>query len=1562
MALSGSVDFVIKATDLTTRPTQEIISALGKLDEAQRGVIDSSGNVAKSTAELVAEQEALLKVTNELDKRLGAITAYEKNEQKIKELGLALDSAKSKYSSFAQDLFKAQDEGSKSAITTATSNLKAANTTITQTQSQLAKLEAAQVRLRDAAMARGGVDLTQGGLAREATQAARDTAEHQRQLNIQLQQYAAEKAQETAVNARAEAAKQAKLKETADFQKQLDTASSQNQRNEYAQMYAALLDEQDAKLKKVAEQEQVAARAAAERAVREKEAADQLQRFQEIGARANVALDIAKQGQTTPAVAGVSTSASTAVQGALNPLQAQLSTLSGVETALTQVEAKIKDVGMSSGTAASKIETLNAQEKQLDQISKSLGSQAGFIDKLNTQNAAVDLARQRMEAAELEVRKWATAIEQAKQPNQALVALLQQAQGRLQGATTSFNTQSTTLARMSTEARAAGVNVDKLAQEEQRLTGVAQRTAAAQRTVGDALESASKKGDGLISFFQKYNSGGRTTLSFTQRLRGEVLSLTASYLGLQAAVRGVGAVLDSVNTAQAVKAQIVQTTDTPSEAKSQYDFLMAEAVRTSSSFQSVAEGYRMMVRQAREFGLSQNAVNQIFHDSLTVARSYNQTQEQFEGTMLALGQIFDKTTIQAEEIKRQFSNTGLAGVIPVLAKVMKDQGIKTVRDLTKAMQEGTVSAANMNAVMHELAEGGGKAFEANMNTWVAQVARFRTQLFVLENQFAESGFLTGVSEGLDKVSKLLADPETQENIRKLGEVLGNLISGFVSLATNVDVLKGIWTAFEVFLTSKLIIALLGVYVRFGALATATGGLASKIPALRAAFGITSKAGLWGAIVGTGIALGILIDKIPGVENELGRLANANFWDTFQRRRKEVGLLAAALTALEKAVTIPGEALGEGAAQVVYSDSFWGGTEKEEAVARKALEANTNALRKVNAERKAIMAKGAKQTQADIDRLKQLAEESKKIVDESTSLMPKSLKPGAGSAVSKKQQEDADKANAALNEAKLKSLEQGAEEAGELALKIQHETNKKELRSQKDFLRLYQEQYKSGIESAQRSVDNIQKLPKTEDQKKALATATKNLADLQNAIKARADEDYRKFREQEGQKSAARDEAFARKETSLHDATNALMLASDRQLAELTAKVEDSSWEARKAVVDAQIAEINQKYQAAIDRNNLAIVEGSKIGKNVSQLQSDNATLQGLQAQLDSRKKIAEVIAEQKFNLDVANTAEDKINEKLKLRSALLSAIEEQQKAGAITPDEAQARTRDVNARTLGGPTGVNAMIDAQVASLTALINKQKDGGAATEAYTQKLELMRAEMIALKAATDASAVSLDPLTQEIGNLGASAIQTSLQSFVEEVGKAGAAVEGIGQAWAHTRDAMRTAIADMLQKIAVYLIQVQIAKALSNWGNSLGGTWGNLLGAASKALGSSAHTGALVGAGGIGGATPRLVNPAWFIGAPRFHTGGMPGLAPDEYPIIAQKGEEILSKDSPRNVKNGGADSVGGSSQVGAPGGDINLHMHADAGSFFSAGLNTRRGQKDFFLFFEANKAKFSRIVK
>lgn len=90
-----------------------------------------------------------------------------------------------------------------------------------------------------------------------------------------------------------------------------------------------------------------------------------------------------------------------------------------------------------------------------------------------------------------------------------------------------------------------------------------------------------------------------------------------------------------------------------------------------------------------------------------------------------------------------------------------------------------------------------------------------------------------------------------------------------------------------------------------------------------------------------------------------------------------------------------------------------------------------------------------------------------------------------------------------------------------------------------------------------------------------------------------------------------------------------------------------------------------------------------------------------------------------------------------------------------------------------------------------------------------------------------------------------------------------------------------IAEELARVA---IRNTIIAPVSNWlGRALGGLFG---GATARVM----HTGGVAGAGGAS----RSVDPAIFAAAPRYHTGGIAGLAPDEIPAILQRGERVIPR--------------------------------------------------------------------
>jgi tape measure domain-containing protein len=91
-----------------------------------------------------------------------------------------------------------------------------------------------------------------------------------------------------------------------------------------------------------------------------------------------------------------------------------------------------------------------------------------------------------------------------------------------------------------------------------------------------------------------------------------------------------------------------------------------------------------------------------------------------------------------------------------------------------------------------------------------------------------------------------------------------------------------------------------------------------------------------------------------------------------------------------------------------------------------------------------------------------------------------------------------------------------------------------------------------------------------------------------------------------------------------------------------------------------------------------------------------------------------------------------------------------------------------------------------------------------------------------------------------------------------------------------------------------------------GSAAGGASGGFLSGAFAAVASIFHEGGIVGSSSA--PTRSLPASAWSM-APRYHTGGISGLAPNERPAILQVGEEVLTADDPRHINNGGR-RVGG----------------------------------------------------
>lgn len=349
-------------------------------------------------------------------------------------------------------------------------------------------------------------------------------------------------------------------------------------------------------------------------------------------------------------------------------------------------------------------------------------------------------------------------------------------------------------------------------------------------------------------------------------------------------------------------------------------------------------------------------------------------------------------------------------------------------------------------------------------------------------------------------------------------------------------------------------------------------------------------------------------------------------------------------------------------------------------------------------------------------------------------------------------------------------------------------------------------------------------------------------------------------------------------------------------------------------------------QQAIDQQKLindGKAEEAEIQKAIAAAKKENpnitdAEIEQIRKQTSELYKLQQVKKEAKdagkAETQAAAAAMAQVNALLSQRNALEQQLKAAQAAGNTSKVE-ETRTAIQNVNT----------------ELTTAIAKAREMWGAIDSPQAKTALTTLDTAAIKANTLAQSGQKSVINWgQVADLFAGGVATAFDTFAQNV----AAGKSVAES---ARLAFLQFASDFLRQIAQMIIKQAVLNALQKFSPTLFGT-------------GVSHAGGMVN--GLSDRT-RQVNPAMFAVAQRFHGGGFPGLAVDEVPIIAQKGEEVLKKTDPRNALNGGL-----SPSPGGGGGreqDIKVVNMFDAGSFVSEGLNSKSGQRSFLNFVSANKS-------
>lgn len=349
-------------------------------------------------------------------------------------------------------------------------------------------------------------------------------------------------------------------------------------------------------------------------------------------------------------------------------------------------------------------------------------------------------------------------------------------------------------------------------------------------------------------------------------------------------------------------------------------------------------------------------------------------------------------------------------------------------------------------------------------------------------------------------------------------------------------------------------------------------------------------------------------------------------------------------------------------------------------------------------------------------------------------------------------------------------------------------------------------------------------------------------------------------------------------------------------------------EAKNAVVSLERGDLSDPTRLK------ALEEGRK---TIIALQAELANLTpSLKAQEGATKASA---AATKAWTDVTNGLRTEEERYLDERARVIAAAQaagasEEDLANALSRVDAQYRKVTVSSGAAAKTRSVAAssgQAEARAAAEAARLDEQLDAEARrfkdladpVAPLRRELELLDKLLAAGKISFDVWAEAAFQVQERVGELVEPAERAAAQvsEYWSEAARGiqGAMADFLFDPFTDGLQGMLRGFLDVIRRMLAEAAAAQLAQAL--FGDIAGGKPGGYFGAF---LAGMFHGGGLVGAPGPSRLMPELA----FVGAPRYATGGLAGLRPNEMPAILHRGEEVLTAQDPRHRANGGASGV------------------------------------------------------
>jgi tape measure domain-containing protein len=1145
-----------------------------------------------------------------------------------------------------------------------------------------------------------------------------------------------------------------------------------------------------------------------------------------------------------------------AVDEILDPAKAMRTTLSGVEAELDQLATTI-------AATRGPIEGYRDTMQSLEATQKALARQSGLVDEFKRQGQAVKATRAEFVNANAEVLRYAAAVRQGGADSKAMIANLAQAQARQSAATKALQADLQARREAYGALQAAGLATENLAATQERLTNAARKSVGtvqaltlAVKDYGLAQEKASSptKGSG---FFDA--DGGRTTLSLMQRLRGEVLSLVAAYTGLYGVINTAKGALDAFSSREGAKNQLSISVGSDKAAiDAEYAYVKAQSDRIGLEFERTIKGYAKFSAAATLAGRGRQEVRAVFESFSEVSRVANLTADDLDGVFRALEQIYSKGTIQAEELRGQLGDR-LFGAFEIAASALKDQ----FPDLEKAMKNGLITSDQLVLIAGKYRDIVSKELPAAQKSLAAEQMRVNNAVYDFQLAVADSGWVDAYKRALVVIVDFMKSAEGENAAKQFGNALVFMADGFTLVAKNLDIIIPLITTFVATLGINY---LRGLVTSLGAAAIAFAAMPAAVaPATAAVGGFAGVVGvLTAAVNGLLLAVAAVFAAKQLSEwayKEFQGFRDATIWFVTGLDELWVQVKYSYTAAFEALPMVIGNAFRFAIDKVANGVKAIIGWMAELA---SAVGMDNFAAELRNA------AKTATVSYADVGKAVSAARakaetELKRIRDIRADMLRDSAQAANGGVAAARATASATPTPGVTGNGKGKGKDSADKTAESAAKKL--------------------ESLKGEIENALRAIDTKIDRSQTES--------------LQSQIDA-IDSQYEGLRQKIGKLGGATGVEYMRQ--------------LDAAISELKSNVTDKFYKGIRDDFDSLVAELGNVAAAAGRKETLDLdarqkaIENSyiglyqKIAAMREKLESNGRSTAGAddaKVQLDEYIKQLQAMDRVKFAQEELARGEARITGLIKNRDTAIAAVNASKEAGNMTDVEAAAEINKINAASL---PGINAAAEAT--------RKWAEQNAAVFATPEDKAIFLAQLEAVRLKASQVKTEFTAIEAKLIQGVVKGVDVGLGSMVDSLQQVALGQMSVMDGFNNIAQAFGQFAAQFLREIAIMIIKQQIFNALKNSGNPVLAA----VGVAGSA--TVQHTGGVVGSYSSGKRS-RSVDTSWFANAPRYHTGGIPGLASNEYATILEKGEEVLTADSPRHILNGGAapGGAGGASGEG-----------------------------------------------